>query len=63
MPFVTEAIWGSLPRRAGDAELLIVARWPGERVTDDALDRRMALRRRDDRRGPERPRDGRRPGG
>ena len=28
MPFVTEAIWGSLPRRAGDAELLIVARWP-----------------------------------
>ncbi|HEY7970865.1 MAG TPA: valine--tRNA ligase [Candidatus Limnocylindrales bacterium] len=43
MPFVTEAIWGSLPRRAGDAELLIVAGWPSEHATDDALDRRMAL--------------------
>jgi valyl-tRNA synthetase len=43
MPFVTEAIWASLPRRAGDVELLVVARWPGEVVTDDALDRRMAL--------------------
>ena len=29
MPFVTEAIWGALPHRAGDPELLIVARWPG----------------------------------
>ncbi len=28
MPFVTEAIWGSLPHRAGDPELLMVARWP-----------------------------------
>jgi valyl-tRNA synthetase len=42
MPFVTEAIWGSLPRRAGDAKLLVVARWPREIATDDALDRRMA---------------------
>ena len=29
MPFVTEAIWGALPHRADDPELLIVARWPG----------------------------------
>ncbi|HXG40765.1 MAG TPA: valine--tRNA ligase, partial [Candidatus Limnocylindrales bacterium] len=29
MPFVTEAIWGALPRRRPDPELLIVARWPG----------------------------------
>ena len=29
MPFVTEALWGSLPHRATDPELLIVARWPG----------------------------------
>jgi valyl-tRNA synthetase len=39
MPFVTEAIWGALPRRPGDPELLIVAPWPhpdGRRVS--ALD-------------------------
>ena len=29
MPFVTEAIWGALPHRRGDPELLVVARWPG----------------------------------
>ena len=29
MPFVTEAIWGALPHRADDPELLIVAGWPG----------------------------------
>ena len=29
MPFVTEALWAALPHRAGDPELLIVARWPG----------------------------------
>jgi len=28
MPFVTEALWGALPRAAEDPELLIVARWP-----------------------------------
>jgi valyl-tRNA synthetase len=28
MPFLTEAIWGALPRRPADPELLIVARWP-----------------------------------
>jgi valyl-tRNA synthetase len=29
MPFVTEQLWGALPHRASDPELLIVARWPG----------------------------------
>ncbi len=29
MPFVTEALWAALPHRATEAELLIVARWPG----------------------------------
>jgi valyl-tRNA synthetase len=28
MPFITEALWASLPHRASDPELLIVARWP-----------------------------------
>ncbi len=28
MPFVTEAIWGAIPHRADDPELLIVADWP-----------------------------------
>ena len=29
MPFITETLWGALPHRATDPELLIVARWPG----------------------------------
>ena len=29
MPFVTEALWGWLPRAADEPDLLIVARWPG----------------------------------
>jgi valyl-tRNA synthetase len=29
MPFVTEALWATVPHRATDPELLIVARWPG----------------------------------
>ncbi len=28
MPFLTEALWGSLPRAADDPDLLIVANWP-----------------------------------
>jgi len=28
MPFITEAVWQKLPRAAGDAPALIVARWP-----------------------------------
>ncbi|HUQ79107.1 MAG TPA: valine--tRNA ligase [Patescibacteria group bacterium] len=34
MPFLTEAIWGELPRRAGDPELLIVAAWPPPAARD-----------------------------
>ena len=35
MPFVTEELWASLPHRASDPDLLVVARWPapGERDT------------------------------
>jgi valyl-tRNA synthetase len=36
MPFVTEAMWASLPRRASDPELLIVARWPAAGARDEA---------------------------
>ncbi|HMJ80012.1 MAG TPA: valine--tRNA ligase, partial [Candidatus Dormibacteraeota bacterium] len=40
MPFVTEALWGSLPHRSLDPDLLIVARWPGvgERDLDTERD-------------------------
>jgi valyl-tRNA synthetase len=39
MPFVTEAIWAALPRRADDPDLLIVARWPSSGAADEAADR------------------------
>jgi valyl-tRNA synthetase len=38
MPFLTEAIWGQLPHRASDPELLIVARWPGTGARDEAVE-------------------------
>ncbi|HUR84812.1 MAG TPA: valine--tRNA ligase [Solirubrobacteraceae bacterium] len=38
MPFVTEAIWAELPRRAGDPELLIVAAWPVPAEREIALE-------------------------
>ena len=38
MPFVTEALWASLPHRASDPELLIVARWPGVGARDEAAE-------------------------
>ena len=38
MPFVTEAIWEALPRRARDPELLIVARWPDASGADETID-------------------------
>ena len=38
MPFVTEAIWGALPRRPGEPELLIVADWPRAEARDAALE-------------------------
>jgi len=34
MPFVTEALWASLPHRESDPELLVVARWPGVAARD-----------------------------
>ena len=39
MPFVTEALWGSLPHRATDPDLLIVARWPAASARDEAIER------------------------
>jgi valyl-tRNA synthetase len=41
MPFVTEALWGALPHRADDPELLIVARWPREGARDAELEARL----------------------
>ncbi len=38
MPFITEQLWGSLPHRATDPDLLIVARWPGVGERDDAVE-------------------------
>ncbi|MEO5940509.1 MAG: valine--tRNA ligase, partial [Candidatus Limnocylindrales bacterium] len=42
MPFVTEAIWAELPRRADDPSLLIVAAWPAAAGRDAELDGRLA---------------------
>jgi valyl-tRNA synthetase len=38
MPFLTEAIWGAMPRHATDPDLLIVAPWPAAGARDAALD-------------------------
>jgi valyl-tRNA synthetase len=38
MPFITEALWASLPHRATDPELLIVARWPAVGARDIAAE-------------------------
>ena len=38
MPFLTEELWGALPHRATDPELLIVARWPGVGERDLAVE-------------------------
>ena len=38
MPFVTEALWGSLPHDPADPELLIVADWPGAGPVDAEAD-------------------------
>ena len=38
MPFVTEALWASIPHRASDPELLIVARWPAPGERDQAAE-------------------------
>jgi valyl-tRNA synthetase len=39
MPFVTEALWASLPHAADDPELVIVADWPVANPRDLALER------------------------
>ncbi|MGZ6339905.1 MAG: valine--tRNA ligase [Candidatus Limnocylindrales bacterium] len=41
MPFVTEAIWGRLPRRAGDPGLLVTARWPVAGSADEQAEARV----------------------
>src|SRR6185503_1450241 len=41
MHFVTEAIWGSLPHRATDPQMLITARWPAETARDEAVEGRV----------------------
>jgi len=38
MPFVTEAIWASLPHRPDDPALLIVARWPSDVARDEIVE-------------------------
>jgi valyl-tRNA synthetase len=38
MPFLTEAIWGQLPKAAEDPEMLIVADWPPAGRVDPAAD-------------------------
>ena len=38
MPFVTEALWATLPHRATDPDLLIVARWPAQRERDETAE-------------------------
>jgi valyl-tRNA synthetase len=43
MPFVTEAVWGHLPRRASDAPALIVSTWPTAGARDQAAEDAFAL--------------------
>ena len=38
MPYVTEAIWAELPRRADDPTLLIVAHWPAPVTRDEQVE-------------------------
>jgi valyl-tRNA synthetase len=38
MPFITERLWEAIPHRAGDPDLLIVARWPGVGERDAAVE-------------------------
>jgi valyl-tRNA synthetase len=38
MPFVTEALWASLPHAADDPDLLVVARWPAPADRDASVE-------------------------
>jgi valyl-tRNA synthetase len=42
MPFVTEALWDTLPHRTTDPALLIVARWPGAGERDHVIEEEVA---------------------
>jgi valyl-tRNA synthetase len=42
MPFVTEALWASIPRGEADPELLIVARWPAPGPRDATAEADLA---------------------
>ncbi len=42
MPFVTEELWGSLPRAKHDPELLVVARWPAAGARERRLETDVA---------------------
>ncbi|MEK6719512.1 MAG: valine--tRNA ligase [Chloroflexota bacterium] len=42
MPFVTEALWATLPHAPGDPDLLIVADWPRAAERDEALEADLA---------------------
>jgi valyl-tRNA synthetase len=42
MPFVTEGLWETVPHRATDPELLIVARWPAIGARDETAERDVA---------------------
>jgi len=43
MPFVTEAIWSTLPHRATDPDLLIVASWPAPVARDDLVESQVGM--------------------
>ena len=55
MPFVTEALWATLPHRATDPALLIVARWPGVGERDLAVETAGRCGDRPGDRDPQRP--------
>jgi len=41
MPFITEALWATIPHRADEPDLLIVARWPGAGERDLAVEQEV----------------------
>ncbi len=41
MPFITEALWATLPHRASDPGLLIVARWPAPGARDPVAEHQV----------------------
>jgi valyl-tRNA synthetase len=41
MPFVTEALWGAIPHRPDEPDLLIVARWPTATTREAEIEREV----------------------